>query len=398
MTSTVNSSGMLIYLIADLSCIFLLVPVMQNLRTSVGSESEISNFKSMLWSFFIYVICDLFMIFFIDENSPFPIWVCNLVTILDEVSLAFVAYFWVLFGTTRLAFKYEDTTWFKILVALPVTLILIISMSSPFTGLFFKITENGTYVRGPWFMVQALTVISYNISVPILSFFTILNTKSAIEKNKAKSLIKFVVAPLSTGVVQLINPNTPIMCLGLVLGIYFVYVDFLNLQIYNDPMTGLNNRRRAEYFLTDCINATTPERPFYLFMIDVDLFKGINDKFGHVEGDRALRIVAEALKKTADLDHGFAARMGGDEFLISTFNNAVQDPDKVKKDLNSILSQMCENNNLPYTLTLSVGYAKCSSSSVKLISLLNEADEMLYQEKEQNHKALNNKDARNTRS
>ena len=90
--------------------------------------------------------------------------------------------------------------------------------------------------------------------------------------------------------------------------------------------------------------------------------------------------------------------MGGDEFLISTFNNAVQDPDKVKKDLNSILSQMCENNNLPYTLTLSVGYAKCSSSSVKLISLLNEADEMLYQEKEHNHKVLNNKDARNTRS
>ena len=146
-------------------------------------------------------------------------------------------------------------------------------------------------------MIQAGVVLFYNLSIPVLSLKTILTTKSAMERERAVSLLKFVVAPLSTGVIQLINPNTPIMCLGLVVAIYFVYVDILNLQIYNDALTGLNNRRRAEIFLTDCITSTTEERPFYVFMIDVDYFKEVNDKYGHVEGDRALRIVGEALKK-----------------------------------------------------------------------------------------------------
>ncbi len=234
-------------------------------------------------------------------------------------------------------------------------------------------------------MIQAGVVLFYNLSIPVLSLKTILTTKSAMERERAVSLLKFVVAPLSTGVIQLINPNTPIMCLGLVVAIYFVYVDILNLQIYNDALTGLNNRKRAETFLSDCITTTTPERPFYVFMIDVDYFKDVNDKYGHVEGDRALRIVGEALKKTADTHNGFAARMGGDEFLISTFNNSLQDPEKLKDDLNANLKNMCTNNHLPYELNLSIGFAKCDNNHTKINALINEADQMQYVRKNKHH-------------
>jgi diguanylate cyclase (GGDEF)-like protein len=120
-------------------------------------------------------------------------------------------------------------------------------------------------------------------------------------------------------------------------------------------------------------------------MIDVDYFKGINDKYGHVEGDHALRLVAEALKKTADANHGFAARLGGDEFLISTFNNSIQDPEKIKQDLDENLRSICENNHIPYQLIVSVGYAKCDSHQTKIINLFNEADQMLYEKKDKHH-------------
>lgn len=383
--TTVSNSGMLIYLIADVSCIFLLLPVLHHIKTSIGSEAEILTFRSMIWAFFVYVLADLVMIFFMDEQSPFPIWVCNAVTIIDELSLLCVGYFWFWFGAARLSFKYQEERWFRILVSIPFTAVLILSVTSPMTGYLFHIAAEGTYMRGPLFSVQAAVVIMYNLSIPIMSVFAILRTRSAADKNKAFSLIKFVIAPLATGIVQVINPNTPIMCLGLVIGIYYVYIDTVNMQIYNDSMTGMNNRRRAEYFLTDCIGSASPERPFYLFMIDVDYFKGINDKYGHVEGDHALRIVAEALKMTADQNSGFAARMGGDEFLLCTFNHAVKDPEKIGQVLNANLYKICENNRLPYRLSLSVGYTECNSSKSKLVSLINEADKMLYVNKNAYH-------------
>lgn len=385
MTSTISNSGLLIYVLADLSCIFMMLPVLRNLKTSVGSETEIQSFRFMIWSFFIYIFADLGMVFFMEGTAVLPIWLCSIITVIDEISLLLVGYFWVQFGVARLNYKYQDKLWFNILISIPFVLVAVLSITSPFSGLFFTFSTNGAYQRGPLFIVQAGVVIFYNLSVPILSIKTIMTSKSAVERERAISLLKFVVAPLSTGLVQLFNPNTPIMCLGLVVAIYFVYVDILNLQIYNDALTGLNNRRRAEIFLTDCITSTTEERPFYVFMIDVDYFKEVNDKYGHVEGDRALRIVGEALKKTADTHNGFAARMGGDEFLISTFNNSLQDPEKLITDLNAYLKKMCENNHLPYELNLSIGFAKCDNNHTRINALVNEADQMQYVRKNKHH-------------
>lgn len=375
----------MIYLIADLSCIFLLLPVIFNLKTSMGSETEIRSMKAMIWSFFVYVIFDILMVFTLDHGGVYPVWFCNFITIVDEVSLMLVGYFWMRFGTARLKFTFTDQRWFYIAAIIPMAVVAMLSLSSPWTGILFHITEDGMYTRGPLFMIQGGIAIAYNFSIPILSVVKILQTKSAMVRARAFSLIKFVVAPSLTGIVQIINPNTPIMCLGLTIGIYFVYVDVLNIQIYNDALTGLNNRRRAEIFLMDCIGSASEEHPFYLYGIDVDSFKGINDKYGHQEGDHALCMVAEALKQTADSHNGFAARMGGDEFLLATFNNRDQDPGSVRQDLDDKLKEICQRNNVSYTLSLSTGYTTVTSSRSRLAALLVEADKQLYNEKELHH-------------
>ena len=98
----------MIYLIADLSCIFLMLPVAFNLKTSVGSETEIRSMKAMIWSFFVYVIFDILMVFTLDHGGVYPRWLCDWITIVDEISLMLVGYFWMRFGTARLNFTFTN--------------------------------------------------------------------------------------------------------------------------------------------------------------------------------------------------------------------------------------------------------------------------------------------------
>lgn len=77
-----------------------------------------------------------------------------------------------------------------------------------------------------------------------------------------------------------------------------------------DPLTGLYNRRRLRNFLenTKAVGGS-------LVFIDVDDFKGINDRWGHLTGDQCLRRIAEALREIFRSEDGLF-RVGGDEFLV----------------------------------------------------------------------------------
>jgi two-component system cell cycle response regulator len=83
-----------------------------------------------------------------------------------------------------------------------------------------------------------------------------------------------------------------------------------------DALTGLHNRRHAEEVLAaECARAQRYHRPIGVFMIDVDHFKAINDRFGHAGGDEVLRAIARRLL-VAVRQQDIAARWGGEEFLV----------------------------------------------------------------------------------
>lgn len=82
-----------------------------------------------------------------------------------------------------------------------------------------------------------------------------------------------------------------------------------------DPLTGLPNRRAFETRFPQMLGMADRGHPVALILLDVDHFKGINDRFGHGVGDQALLGLAQALKdltRRADL----AARLAGDEFVV----------------------------------------------------------------------------------
>ncbi len=83
-----------------------------------------------------------------------------------------------------------------------------------------------------------------------------------------------------------------------------------------DALTGLANIRVFEERISLVIaQARRDEQPFTLTYVDLDRFKQVNDQFGHLEGDRLLRLVADTIDREIR-DTDLAARLGGDEFGI----------------------------------------------------------------------------------
>jgi diguanylate cyclase (GGDEF)-like protein len=96
--------------------------------------------------------------------------------------------------------------------------------------------------------------------------------------------------------------------------------DLLEALSVTDPLTGLANRRRLLAAFADELNRSARYgTPLALLVIDLDRLKEINDRRGHAQGDRALQLVAEGLRRSCRATD-LAARTGGDEFLVLAVN------------------------------------------------------------------------------
>lgn len=87
-------------------------------------------------------------------------------------------------------------------------------------------------------------------------------------------------------------------------------------QALLDPLTGLYNRRYMEEIATRVQHLCRRNRqPASLVLLDIDRFKAVNDRYGHLQGDRVLATLAATLRKTIRRSD-FAFRLGGDEFVV----------------------------------------------------------------------------------
>ena len=160
-----------------------------------------------------------------------------------------------------------------------------------------------------------------------------------------------------------------------------------------DPLTELLNRRgfvaMAEKQLALANRMATP---LFLLFADLDDMKAINDNHGHDQGDRALKEAADILRKTfrkGDL----IGRLGGDEFavLMNAASGNQGGPEAVER-LSANVSERNRAGDLPYSLSLSTGYASFSPAEPgqTLDTLMKKADESMYAEKQRKKEQRDN--------
>jgi polar amino acid transport system substrate-binding protein len=151
-----------------------------------------------------------------------------------------------------------------------------------------------------------------------------------------------------------------------------------------DELTGAASRRFAMERLQIALqDSTLTGEPFGLVFCDVDYLKKINDAYGHETGDRALKRIAETVRKELRADDLFG-RWGGDEFII-----VLPDADETKvRQIIERLKKKIETLTLAdgYRLSCSFGYAVFRKGDTRL-HMFRRADEMLYRSKrERNEK------------
>lgn len=250
-----------------------------------------------------------------------------------------------------------------------------------FNGMFFYIDGDNVYHRGPLFVVQYIISYVYVVAAGVRLMW---NIKGRDDKN-AKALRTMVIFPLLpaiAGIVQFIFPRLPLACVTLALLSLALYLALMDQIISLDPLTMLNNRKQFNDFYENISRSEHDLSGFYMMIIDVDKFKGINDKYGHVVGDEALRRIAEALKKSIGAlpNRSNIARFGGDEFIAVVESGSREVMEELKVSINETIKEMNEEAKAPYNLTVSIGITGLRKNA-SLEELISEADREMYTDK-----------------
>ncbi|QIE45264.1 diguanylate cyclase [Pseudohalocynthiibacter aestuariivivens] len=151
-------------------------------------------------------------------------------------------------------------------------------------------------------------------------------------------------------------------------------------KAYTDQLTGLKNRRAADYLLEQLVDS---EQEFALMHLDLDFFKAVNDTMGHAAGDHVLREVARIMvAETRNEDT--VARVGGDEFLLIFAR--LTDPERVRDiaaRLISLLEVPMAFNGQTCRISASAGSVlSCDYAYPTLTRMMEDADIALYAAKE----------------
>ena len=225
------------------------------------------------------------------------------------------------------------------------------------------------YVALPLLIITLAIIIwaSIKISRPLQRLAEL--TESSMKKDEEKNLS--AVPAWYYEVIQLKN--------ALILSLSFLHqqVNFFMDQSTTDPLTGLTNRRTLTAKMDELITAKTP---FSIILMDIDHFKLVNDTYGHGVGDEVLQFLAYKLK-TVTRATDLCCRYGGEEFIVLLPNTTIQDAFEVA----DILRKDLESTSTPTgkSVTISAGVAEYPYTETNAANLITQADQCLYQAKEQ---------------
>ena len=222
----------------------------------------------------------------------------------------------------------------------------------------------GEYLRiGTKIYVHNATLIAIGmrekspVGIPVMALPRLIEKRMSGEISMVERLVNFI--QVTTGELEKLNHS-------------------LAKKALTDDLTRMYNRRRIEEVMEDFVEESKCENgPIYVFLMDIDYFKKVNDTYGHEIGDNVLRKVAAVLKEHMHEDC-LSGRWGGEEFMIVarhiTRTMALDLAEKIRKDISEV-----SYDPVP-KLTVSIGIVEMVSTDT-VLDLYRRVDKALYQAK-----------------
>ena len=265
---------------------------------------------------------------------------------------------------------------------------LVLTVINWFTGILFWEDEALQYSRGPFFGLQYLVVYAYLATAAFHALYKA--NHNYIDRSRYIVIATFPIIPAISALLQLFYWRIPFNCMAFTLSVLIMYMNELGDQVSREPLTGLANRKHFMHALEEGMDAHENDGQLYLFMIDMNRFKRINDTFGHVEGDKAILMTVEALREACSEMHRkiVLSRYGGDEFAIIAELEREEEAKELKEKICSKIEDRNTGILLSYRLSLSIGCARYTPEYKGIRSFIAAADKELYIEKEKAHAAM----------
>lgn len=160
-------------------------------------------------------------------------------------------------------------------------------------------------------------------------------------------------------------------------------IDELNDKVIKDDLTKIYNRRYInEKLPVDISKSLFENKPLSIIMCDIDYFKNINDKYGHVIGDKVLHDFAQLISKNIRKETDWVGRYGGEEFLIVLNNSISKNAYNVAEKIRKLLEKTTLSyDSISFNITASFGVKENTDSNKDAEELIKMADSNLYRAK-----------------
>jgi len=261
------------------------------------------------------------------------------------------------------------------LFLVPVGLIGVLAVLSPFHGFLFYLDETGTAQRGPLFLLLIVAIATYILTG---LFYLSLRWNCVLKKRMGIfAVIPFL--PILGGALQVQN-GFPLGWGTAASSLIALYIYRQERLIRTDSLTSAWTKGPFERRLASFLQQNSGE-PFGVIYLDIDNLKSINDRYGHVAGDQALKALVDVVKRAIRKSDAIA-RLGGDEFGILVHVNSQLDLEAVTKKIERILDTHNLISEAPYQISCSMGaklFQKNAECSVDHI--ISQVDSLMYANK-----------------
>jgi len=254
-------------------------------------------------------------------------------------------------------------------------------------GYGYWIDEEGIFHHLPFYLAVMVVRMVVLVTASVKAFLRAGKKGNSLERQEYFLTGLYPFAYIVFGGIQLFLHRIPVLCFGAIFTMMIVYINNLYGMISADPLTQLNNRTQLQRYLSGAVRYLEEDQKLYIIMLDIDHFKTINDTYGHIEGDRALMVVASELKAACRFEKNrlFISRYGGDEFVLVTRTSQEEDIKNLIRRINLDLEDKVLTDGLRYPIHISAGYSCFQGEGDTPTACLHRADEAMYIEKKKNH-------------
>ncbi len=279
----------------------------------------------------------------------------------------------------------------KHILIIPYAVFGVLILTTPWTHLILAICPEGNLIPGILYIPLMILFFGSVLLLGIVSFVFYLGTQNDFSKEQYFLIAIYTIPVIIGGYIKYRYWTIPGFSVGFTIATFIIYIFQMRDMISQDALTGIMNRRRGERFFVEQIKRINDEpHPtidcLYLFMMDLNKFKAINDTYGHTEGDKALIATAEVLKEACShiRRRCIMSRFGGDEFVVGVVFTP-EEAHLLHDKIQHLIEEKNNQLNAPYKISISIGYTYYKKEFKNFTTFLAHTDKLMYNMKKIAH-------------